>query len=57
MQSSAINFTRRAGAQKRLARRWFTFGEYRLELLMVEVQEEVRPRGPARLRRRRINLK
>jgi hypothetical protein len=57
MQSSAINFTRRAGSQKRLARRWFTFGEYRLELLMVEVQEEVRPRGPARLRRRRINLK
>jgi uncharacterized membrane protein YqjE len=40
MEPSAINFTQWAEPPKRLARHLLTIGENRLELLMVEVQEE-----------------
>jgi len=40
MQPATINFSQWAGAPKRFARQLLTIGENRLELLMVEVQEE-----------------
>ena len=40
MQPTAINFGRWAESPKRFARQLLTIGENRLELLMVEVQEE-----------------
>lgn len=40
MEPAAINFNQWAETPKRLARRLLTIGENRLELLMVEVQEE-----------------
>lgn len=40
MEPASNSFTRWAGPSKRLARQLLTMGENRLELLMVEVQEE-----------------
>ncbi len=40
MQPAAINFAQWAEPPKRLARHLLTIGENRLELLMVELQEE-----------------
>jgi uncharacterized membrane protein YqjE len=40
MEPTAINFTHWAEPPKRFARQLLTIGENRLELLMVEVQEE-----------------
>jgi uncharacterized membrane protein YqjE len=40
MQPAAISSTQRAGPPKRFVRQLFTMGENRLELLLVEVQEE-----------------
>jgi uncharacterized membrane protein YqjE len=40
MEESAVSFTQLAATSKRFARRLLTVGENRLELLVVEVQEE-----------------
>ena len=40
MESATLNFTNWAGPPKRFVRQLLTIGENRLELLMVEVQEE-----------------
>lgn len=40
MESTTVNFQQLAATLKRFARRAMTVGENRLELLMVEVQEE-----------------
>jgi uncharacterized membrane protein YqjE len=40
MEAATVNFQQLAATSKRFARRMMTVGENRLELLMVEVQEE-----------------